>query len=112
VRFPMYGDTSGVRRFDYIAQAVRRAGPHKLIFGSDGPWLHPGVELHKIRVLGLPRDRESLILGGNILRLLRRVEGPRPRDMARISMGAPPPPRSDYSREARISSERQLEPEL
>ncbi|PWU06303.1 MAG: hypothetical protein C5B51_12695 [Terriglobia bacterium] len=43
VRYPnVYSDTSGVRRFDYIVQAVRRAGPRKVLFGSDGPWLHPG----------------------------------------------------------------------
>jgi uncharacterized protein len=74
VRFPnVYGDTSGVRRFDYIVQAVKRAGAHKVLFGSDGPWLHPGVELHKIRLLGLPQQQEALILGGNALRLLRQV---------------------------------------
>jgi predicted TIM-barrel fold metal-dependent hydrolase len=69
----VYGDTSGVRRFDYIVQAVERAGPHKVLFGSDGPWLHPGVEIEKIRLLRLPRPRKDLILGGNAVRLLRRV---------------------------------------
>jgi len=79
VRYPnVYADTSGVRQFDYIVEAVRRAGAGKLIFGSDGPWLHPGLELHKIRLLGLPKAQESLILGGNILRLIRRRRaGPR-----------------------------------
>jgi predicted TIM-barrel fold metal-dependent hydrolase len=66
----VYGDTSGVRRFDYIVQAVARAGPHKVLFGSDGPWLHPGVEIEKIRLLGLPRKQEELVLGGNARRLL------------------------------------------
>ena len=71
VRFQnVYADTSGVRRFDYIVQAVRRAGARKLLFGSDGPWLHPGLELHKIRLLGLPRHEEGLILGGNAERLI------------------------------------------
>jgi predicted TIM-barrel fold metal-dependent hydrolase len=69
----VYADTSGIRRFDYIVQAVKRAGPHKLIFGSDGPWLHPGLELHKIKLLGLPRKDEALITGGNIQRLMRNV---------------------------------------
>jgi predicted TIM-barrel fold metal-dependent hydrolase len=50
--------------------AVRRAGPHKLLFGSDGPQLHPGVELHKVRMLRLPPDAERLVMGGNLLRLL------------------------------------------
>ena len=71
VRFPnLYGDTSSVRHFDYIVQAVKRAGARKILFGSDGPWLHPGVELQKIKLLGLPPEKEALILGGNILRLL------------------------------------------
>jgi predicted TIM-barrel fold metal-dependent hydrolase len=74
VRFPnVYADTSAVRRFDYLVEAIKRAGPHKVLFGSDGPWLHPGVELHKIRLLGLSPESESLVLGGNILRLLRDV---------------------------------------
>jgi predicted TIM-barrel fold metal-dependent hydrolase len=60
----VYTDTSGVRRFDYIVQAVARAGAAKVLFGSDGPWLHPGVELHKIRLLRLPPKQEALILGG------------------------------------------------
>jgi predicted TIM-barrel fold metal-dependent hydrolase len=71
VRYPnVYTDTSNVRRFDYIVQAVKRAGPHKVLFGSDGPWLHPGVELYKIRMLHLPVECEKLILGGNAARLI------------------------------------------
>lgn len=53
VRLPnVYADTSGVRRFDYLVQAVRRAGARKLLFGSDGIWLHPGHELQKIACSG------------------------------------------------------------
>lgn len=74
VRYPnIYTDTSGIRRFDYIVEAIKRAGARKVLFGSDGPWLHPGLELHKVRLLGLPADQEALILGGNITRLLRQV---------------------------------------
>jgi hypothetical protein len=72
-RFPnVYADTSGVRYFDALVHAVRRAGPHKLLFGSDGPQLHPGAELHKVRLLGLTPAAERLVLGGNVLRLLAR----------------------------------------
>ena len=72
-RYPnVYSDTSGVRRFDYLVEAVRKAGPGKLLFGTDGPWLHPGLELEKIRLLRLAPDQEAKILGGNALRLLRR----------------------------------------
>ena len=70
-RFPnVFADTSGVRQFDYLVQAVRRAGPGKLMFGSDGPWLHPGLELHKIRLLGLSSAGEKAILGGNAARII------------------------------------------
>src|SRR5690348_1528200 len=76
VRYPnVYSDTAGVRRFDYIVQAVRRAGARKLLFGSDGPWLHPELELHKIRLLSLPHDKEALITGGNASRLLQSASG-------------------------------------
>jgi uncharacterized protein len=67
----LFADTSGVRRFDLLEQAVRRAGPHKVLFGSDGPWLHPGLELEKIRLLRLQPEEESLILAENFLRLTR-----------------------------------------
>jgi uncharacterized protein len=74
VRHPnIYTDTAGVRRFDILEQAVQRAGARKVLFGSDGPWLHPGVELAKVRVLGLSRTDEDLVLAGNFLRLTGSV---------------------------------------
>lgn len=69
----VFTDTSGVRRFDLLEQALQRAGPGKILFGSDGPWLHPGIELAKVRALGLPAREEALITGGNLLRLIRRL---------------------------------------
>jgi predicted TIM-barrel fold metal-dependent hydrolase len=69
----IYTDTAGVRRFDLLEQAVQRAGPSKVLFGSDGPWLHPGVELEKVYVLGLSEAEERLVLGKNFLRLNARV---------------------------------------
>jgi len=74
-RYPnVFADTSGVRRFDYLVEAVRLAGARKLLFGSDGPWLHPGLELQKIRLLGLPPREELLVMGDNARRL---IFGPR-----------------------------------
>ena len=71
VRLPnVYADTSGVRRFDYLVQAVRRAGARKLLFGSDGVWLHPGHELQKIKWLGLNQADYALVAGGNARRLI------------------------------------------
>jgi uncharacterized protein len=74
VRYPnIFTDTAGIRRFDLLEQAVRRAGASKVLFGSDGPWLHPGVELAKVRLLGLSPADEQLVLGGNFLRLSARI---------------------------------------
>ncbi len=74
VRHPnIYTDTAGVRRFDLLEQAVQRAGARKILFGSDGPWLHPAVELAKVRALGLSKQDEASVLGGNFLRLIGRV---------------------------------------
>jgi uncharacterized protein len=69
----IYTDTAGIRRFDFLVEAVRRAGPGKVLHGSDGPWLHPGLELAKVQMLGLPQADEELVLGGNFLRLISRV---------------------------------------
>lgn len=68
----VFTDTAGVRRFDLLERAVARAGPHKVLFGSDGPWLHPAVELSKVFALRLPAGDEALILGGNAQRLFGR----------------------------------------
>jgi uncharacterized protein len=74
VRHPnIYTDTSAVLRFDLLEQAVSRAGAGKVLFGSDGPWLHPGLELAKVKLLHLPPDQERLILGGNLIRLIERA---------------------------------------
>ena len=87
VRYPnVHADTSGVRYFDALVQAVRRAGPGKLLFGSDGPQLHPGVELHKVRMLRLPADAERLVMGGNLLRLLSGHSAPQPVRPAKIAV--------------------------
>lgn len=69
----IYADTAGVRRFDLLEQAVKRAGPRKFLFGSDGPWLHPGVEIEKIYALELSQPEEQLVLGQNFLRLISGV---------------------------------------
>lgn len=68
----LFVDSSGVRYFDLLVDVVRRAGAHKLLFGTDGPFLHPGVELEKIRMLRLGPADFDLVTRGNIVRLLGR----------------------------------------
>lgn len=69
----IYTDTSGVRRFDILKKALDRAGSHKFLFGSDGPWLHPGVELSKIFALHLSEKENQQILSGNFLKLISGI---------------------------------------
>lgn len=89
VRHPnIYTDTSGVRRFDLLEQAVERAGADKILFGSDGPWLHPGVELAKVRALKLAPAEERLVTSGNLLRLISRARLPRTATVG-VSVGQP-----------------------
>ncbi len=66
-------DSSGVRRFDLLEEAVGRAGPGKILFGTDGPWLHPAVELAKVHALRLTPAGKALVLGENWLRLTARA---------------------------------------
>jgi len=73
----VFTDTSGVRRFDLLEEALARAGAHKILFGSDGPWLHPGLELAKVRALGLSPAEWALITGGNLIRLLGKTSSGR-----------------------------------
>jgi predicted TIM-barrel fold metal-dependent hydrolase len=54
----------------YLERAARELPAEKLIFGSDGPLVDSRVELHKIRLLKLPPEKEELVLGRNLLRLL------------------------------------------
>jgi predicted TIM-barrel fold metal-dependent hydrolase len=53
---------------------LRRAGARKSLFGTDGPWLHPAVEIAKIYALNLNPSDQAWVLGGNLLRVLRRQE--------------------------------------
>jgi len=70
-RFPnLFVDSSGVRYFDLLVDVINRAGPSKLLFGTDGPFLHPGVELAKIRALGMAPAAFDMVVRRNILRLL------------------------------------------
>lgn len=70
-RYPnVYLETSSVVFTEYLELAARELPAEKLIFGSDGPLVDSRVELHKVRLLRLPKDQEAKVLSGNILRLL------------------------------------------
>jgi len=71
-RFPnLHLDTSGVLFFRYLERAAKELPAEKLLFGSDTPLVDARVELAKIRLLKLPREKEDKVLGGNARRLLK-----------------------------------------
>jgi uncharacterized protein len=66
-------ETSG--GYTCVAQAaVRRLGPERVVFGSEYPLQHPGVELAKFQALRLPPEHWRLIAWDNAHRLLEEVK--------------------------------------
>lgn len=93
VRHPnLFADTAGVRRFDLLEEAFARAGPDKLLFGSDGPWLHPGLELAKIRALRPSPEAFARMAGGNALRLIGGAPVATSGPTSRAALRGPPLP--------------------
>lgn len=70
----------------HIKETVKRAGPGKIIFGSEFPLSHPKAELEKILLLDLSDDGKDKILGGNIQGLL--PSGSKSPAGSRISSGS------------------------
>jgi hypothetical protein len=69
----VYLETS-VGSFVAIQEAVRRIGPRRIIFGSEGPVHHVGAELRKIELLKLSADDQDRICARNICELTRLDE--------------------------------------
>jgi predicted TIM-barrel fold metal-dependent hydrolase len=90
----VYTDTSGIRRFELLDAAVGRAGAGKILFGTDGPWLHPEVELAKVRALRLSSEDERKVLSENFLRLVARVKRAPEAKLANAGGGAAADPPS------------------
>lgn len=62
-----YFDTSGIISFSEneggltdkdMAELIRKIGSHKVLFGSDWPWFHPGPAIHRIRQFNLPEEEK------------------------------------------------------
>ncbi|MDI6870495.1 MAG: amidohydrolase family protein [Bacillota bacterium] len=52
--------------FLHLKEALAKAGPAKIIFGSEYPLSHPKAELEKVLLLKAPDHALERILGGNI----------------------------------------------
>jgi hypothetical protein len=64
----VWADTALASR-EEIRTYLRRYDHHRLLFGSDFPFGNPSAELQKVRSLGLDREVEAAVLGGNFIRL-------------------------------------------
>jgi len=70
-------DVSGVVIPGKIVEALRRVGPKRILFGTDGPHMAPDTvtyaraEIERVRKLGLKEGDRKAILGDNIQSLLR-----------------------------------------
>jgi len=73
----IYLDISGVVIPGKIVEALQRAGPKRVLFGTDGPHEAPDAvayaraEIERIRKLGLSEGDRRAILGENIASLLK-----------------------------------------
>ncbi len=66
----VYFDTSSVMDHESLELAIREGLWRKMIFGSDGPGLHCGVELARINCLELTDEQRHAVLCANIAALI------------------------------------------
>jgi predicted TIM-barrel fold metal-dependent hydrolase len=71
----IYLETSRATETSLLERALQEAGPAKMIFGSDAPDCDARLEAFKIRnamaTLNIPQAQQAMVLGGNLLRLLK-----------------------------------------
>jgi predicted TIM-barrel fold metal-dependent hydrolase len=65
----LYLATTAVPEPGFIKSAVKKLGPERVVFGSNGPMMPPDIQLEVVRRVGLNPDDEALVLGGNAARL-------------------------------------------
>jgi predicted TIM-barrel fold metal-dependent hydrolase len=73
----VYLDTSTVVITRYLEKAIAELPAEKIVYGTDEPEVDTRLEIFKIRVLKLPKEKEEAILGGNMERLLSKYRGGR-----------------------------------
>ena len=66
----LYLDTAFVFMHQWIGMAVEICGPEKVVFGSDGPALHPAIVLKQIELCHFSESEQKMILEGNARKLL------------------------------------------
>ncbi|MFC1697537.1 amidohydrolase family protein [Nanoarchaeota archaeon] len=70
-KYPNLYVESSLKSSSYtIKKMVENGGSHKLLFGSDSPYMDTEVELLKLKKLDIPKEDKDNILFGNAKRLL------------------------------------------
>jgi hypothetical protein len=70
-RYPnVHLDTAAIVLTEYLEKAIQELPAEQILFGSDEPEIDCRLEIFKLRVLNLPKEKAELIFGGNIQRLL------------------------------------------
>jgi uncharacterized protein len=57
----------------FFLEQIIRAVPTKVVFGSDAPVLPPVVERKRIEIMGLEPEQNTLVFGGNLMKVLRKA---------------------------------------
>jgi len=70
----VYLETSGMPMHTKIAEAVRRVGADRVLFGSDAPFHEIGVEVRKVQVSGLNPQLVERVLEKNARKLFFGAE--------------------------------------
>ena len=66
----IYLEPSGNPRPDITRMALDAIGPRRVVFGTDMPAMHPGVERRKLEAAHLNERERELVCAGNIIRLM------------------------------------------
>jgi predicted TIM-barrel fold metal-dependent hydrolase len=63
-------ETSGIYREDFIEEIVEKYGKERVVFGSNSPEYHLGLEVKRAQWAHLSKDKIAAISAGNAARLL------------------------------------------
>jgi len=67
----VYLETSLTCHTGYVAEAIRKVGSRRIVFGSDSPISQINVEIEKIRVLNLDEETLNRIMWHNIVEIVK-----------------------------------------
>ena len=67
----LYLEMSGMPMGSKITEAYRTVGSDRIMFGTDGPFHHPSVEIQKVLTCGLSDEEQADVFYNNAARLMK-----------------------------------------